>query len=191
MVDCEKWNPVEQVLLLGFIPVLGASSHVGAALVAIVIGVCTALVIRAVAMRIPARMGESTRWTVLFAVGLALPYGLVLLAEFAVPLPAAVRVPLALVGAAPLVYAGVAGPGRPPRTQGLLWRYVVIMLGLGIAREGLGHGTLLGQPLMVDGAVPFGILATPAGALLLAAALAWLSRYPGFRRASRREVVTS
>ncbi|TVQ38437.1 MAG: hypothetical protein EA384_09475 [Spirochaetaceae bacterium] len=181
----EELTSLEQVLLLGFIPILGATSSLGAALAAAVIGVLSAVLVWLAARLIPASVGNTTRWGTLVALGIGLSYGLSLSAAYLVPLPAAALVYLYLAGATPLVYFGAGSACTVRQCSLLLLRYVAVVLAFGVVREALGNGTLLGVDLWQPGVIPAGILASGTGALLLFAGVAFVSHMRADLKASR------
>ena len=180
-----EMTPIEQVLLLAFLPLLGATAHLGAALVAAAIGVVTTLCVLHASRVATERFGETSRWTVLVATGIGASHFLTTAAVFLTPVPRVAIPYLYLIGVTPLVYIGVNQPDVSATVVPMLVRFLVLAVGFGAAREILGSGTLLGWWLpMFDGQAPVGILASPAGALLLFATAAFLSFLVRSRTAS-------
>lgn len=184
MVQFQTMNRTEKVLLLGFLPLLGATGELGTAVAAAIIGFVTAMTVWGVSRLVPEHHGEIAHWSVLLAVGFSLAYLFSVVAGYVVPIPRSSSLYLYLIGATPLVYIGAAGrtaeteqPVRY-RTQ-LLLHYAILAPVFGIVRELLGRGTLLGTVIFPHGMIPVGILSTGTGALLLFAGTAFLSRAVG------------
>lgn len=169
-------TPVEQTLLLGFLPLLGATAHLGVALVAAVVGVITTLCVLLASRVATERFGKSARWTVLVATAIGVSHFLTAAAVFLVPLPPGAHLYLYLIGVTPLIYIGVQTPEVASPVAPMLARFFVLAVSLGTVREVLGRAALLGWKLpILDGQPPVGILATPAGALLIFATMALFS----------------
>ncbi len=187
----EELTRLEQVLLLGFIPILGATAAVGAALTAALVGVVSSIVVWLASRVIPAKVGHTTRWGTLVALGLGLSYALSIIAGYVVPIPSAALVYLYLVGATPLVYVG-AGTLYSTRDYVLvLLRYAVVVIGFAVIREPLGRGTVLGFDVWEPGLVPVGILASGTGALLLFASVAFVNHLVSDLKSHSRQEIES
>jgi hypothetical protein len=164
----------EQVLLLGFLPLLGATTQLSTAIMAAILVMLVTLILGLVSRRIPATRDDSLAWPLYAALGLAIAYVLTTAARYWMPLPDAVVPYLYVSGLTPLVFTGnIQGPLREHRTQ-LIFRFVLLMLGFGLLRESLGSGTLLGKTVWQDAAIPVGLLAQASGGLLVVAATAMI-----------------
>lgn len=172
MIKFDQLTRLEQVLLLGFIPILGATTTFGIALAGVVIGIVVSLAVWGASLLIPHAAGENTRWILLPALAFGLTYGLASVARFVTPLPSGGPLYLYLIAATPLVYAGAGTLYRPAEFRGVLARFALIMLLFGLVRETLGQGTLLRYYVWAAGTTPAGILATASGGLLLFASVA-------------------
>ena len=169
-------TPVEQTLLLGFLPLLGATANLGTALVAALVGVITTLCVLLASRIATERFGETARWTVLVATGIGVSYFLTTAAGFFVPISSGATLYLYLIGLTPLVYIGVRRPAVPSIIVPTLVRFFILAVSIGTIREVFGSAALLGMRLpMFDGQAPIGILSSPAGALLVFASVAFLS----------------
>ncbi|TVR32715.1 MAG: hypothetical protein EA404_06895 [Spirochaetaceae bacterium] len=187
----EELTRLEQVLLLGIIPILGATAAVGAALTAALVGVVSSLVVWLASRLIPAQVGHTTRWGTLVALGLGLSYALSNIAGYVVPIPSAALVYLYLVGATPLVYVG-AGTLYSTRDYLLvLLRYAVVVIGFAVIREPLGQGSVLGIDVWQPGLVPVGILASGTGALLLFASVAFVNHLVSDLKSDSKQEIES
>lgn len=184
MRQFENLTPVEQVLLLAFLPVLGATGQFGTALAAAVTGSIAAITVAGSATFIPGQYDRSVRWVILLAIGFGLSYLLTTLAVYLVPIPQRVRIYLYLTGATPLVYAGAGTYIKYKKLMGFLVRYIVIIIAFGFIRELLGSGSLFGTVVFADGFVPVGLFAGSSGALFLWASLAYISNIMSRRLAS-------
>lgn len=172
MTTFERLTRNEQVLLLGFLPLLGATTHAGAALIGTVIVVLGLWVLRRVATRIGGRFESASAWAVYAALGYGLAYLVTAVMTFVLPVPESTRIYLHLSGLTPLVFIGVS-PDRSRRERiAICLRFAGLMALFGVVRESLGHGTLFGMPLWPSRAIPFGLLATSAGAFIVFAAAA-------------------
>jgi hypothetical protein len=171
MIAFEKCSRTEQVLLLGFLPLLGATTHLTTALAGIVIVVVAHNLVRALASRLPAKDDDAIAWILFAAVGFATAIAITHLARYWVAIPDRAIPYLYLSGFTPLVFAGIA-KGNHRADWRTLIRFGMLMLGFGIAREALGSGTLLGNILWSHAAIPIGILSLESGALLLFATAA-------------------
>lgn len=165
----------EQVMLLAFLPLLGATAHMSIAVVVAVAGVITTLVVRLVARTVVDRFGESARWTILIATGLTIPYLLTVGVQFVIPLPSVGVMYVYLVGVTPMIYLGVGTEDATPGITPVLVRYTILVIVFGLVREVFGNGSLFGYAIpWLDGQAPVGIVATNAGALLVFAIAAFL-----------------
>ena len=173
MIAFEKCSRTEQLLLLGFLPLLGATTHLSTALAGIVIVVVAYNLVRALASRLPARNDDSIAWILFAAVAFAVAITITHIARYGGAIPDRAVHYLYLSGFTPLVFAGIA-KGNHRADWHTLIRFSLLMLGFGIAREALGSGTLLGNILWSHAAIPIGILSIESGALLLFATVAMI-----------------
>lgn len=158
----------ELVMLMAFLPLLGATSHVATAIIAGIVGVVTTGAVWLVARTGIEKLGETVRWAILVATGLTVPYVLTAGAQFLVPLPPSSTIYLYLVGVTPMVYLGVRSDERVHAIVPVLVRYILLMVAFALVRELLGHGSLLSYAIPgLDGQPPIGFLASNAGALLV------------------------
>ena len=172
MIKFDELTRLEQVLLLGFVPILGATTTFGIALAGTVIGILVALVVYAASRLIPQATGQNTRWILLPALAFGLTYGLASVTRFVTPLPIDGPFYLYLTAATPLVYVGAGTMYKPAEFRGVLARFALVMLLFGLVRETLGQGTLLRYYVWEAGTTPAGILATASGGLLVFASVA-------------------
>ena len=172
MTDWDKLTHLERSLLLGFLPLLGATAHAGAAVTAILILAIATLLVRAAARVTGSRFDAHTRWAIFAALAFAVAYAITTLAGFVLTVPADVTPWLLATGLTPLIFCGVSG--RMPATvaTGHLQRVCVLMLIFAFIREPLGSGTLFGEALWTDGIIPFGLLGSSAGAFIMLGAVA-------------------
>ncbi len=173
MIAFEKLSRTEQVLLLGFLPLLGTTAHLTTALAGIGIVVVAHCLVRSLATLIPAKNDDAIAWILFAAVAFAAAITITHIARYWVAIPDRAIPYLYLSGFTPLVFAEL-GKGSTRADWRILIRFSLLMLGFGIAREALGSGTLLGNMLWSYAAIPIGILALESGALLLFATVAMI-----------------
>ena len=187
MIAFEKCSRTEQVLLLGFLPLLGATTHLATALAGIAVVVLAYYLVRALATRLPAKDDDSIAWILFAAVAFAVAITITHIARYWGAIPDRAVPYLYLSGFTPLVFSGL-GKGSNRTDLHTLLRFSLLMLGFGIAREALGSGTLLGNILWSHAAIPIGILSLESGALLLFATVAMIDAVA--RNQSKPEVNT-
>lgn len=175
-------NQTEKALLLGFIPLLGATANVYTALAATSIIIFATCLIGGwdfVLHRVQAqKMGYSgsVRWMLVIVLAGALSWFLGTLAPFAIPLANDDILLLQLSGLTPIVFLSVS-TAQPRRTVvGLQARFIFLMLAMAVIREILGQGKFAG--LLVTGYVtPAAVFESPVGAFLLLGAVSLLARW--------------
>ncbi len=167
MTDWDKLTRLEQSILLGVLPLLGATAHAGAAITAILILPIATLLVRAAARVTGNRFDAPTRWAFFAALAFAVAYAITVLAGFVMTIPADFIPWLLATGLTPLIFCGVSGRMPAPVGTGHLQRVCVLMLIFAFIREPLGSGTLFGQALWTGGIIPFGLLGSSAGAYIM------------------------
>ncbi len=167
MLAFDRLTPNEQVLLLGFLPLLGATTQLGAALTASLVVVACMLALHALHGRLGDRLDPGPLWALHAAVSYGIAHGLVALMGFVVPFSETAALYLRLSGWTPLAFCGACGGRSPRQLRELGLRFVGWALLFGLVRETLGSGTLLGRALWTPGTAPVGLFATSAGALVL------------------------
>lgn len=172
MMDWDKLTRTEQALLLGFLPLLGASTHAGAAFVAVLILHVAGLLVGVAARCMPARFDLSTRWAIFAALGFSAALLLTAASGFLLPVPGRLEPWLLMTGLTPLVFCGATERMTPSTRRGHFLRVSGYLMLFAVIREPLGSGTLFGQALWPDGIIPIGILGSSAGAYILLAAVA-------------------
>ena len=165
----ETLSHTERALLLAFLPVLGASAYLATALGAVLIMVVAALAIRGLARLLPATCSPATAWPLFVTLGFTIAQVVAGAVAWILPLAPDQMLWLHLTGLTPAVFIGVSEHGAAGAPVATLGRCCTLVLLFAVIREPIGSGTLLG---LGSGAwIPFGILSSSAGALLLAATL--------------------
>jgi len=172
MTDWDKLTRMEQSLLLGCLPLLGATAHAGAAVTAILILAVATLFVRVAARTTANRFDAPARCAIVAAVAFAIAYAITVLAGFMMAVPANATPWLLATGLTPLVFCHVSDHMPAPVCRGHLQRVCVLTLIFGLIREPLGSGTLFGDVLWQGGIIPFGLLGSSAGAFFLLGAVA-------------------
>ncbi len=172
MYDWNTLTRMEQSLLLGLLPLLGATAQVGTAVAAVLILLAARLLVRAADRLTAGRFDPPARWALFAALAFAAAYAITVAAGFVMPVPGTATPWLLATGLTPLVFCAL--PSQSPSTAraGHLQRVCVLILILGLIREPLGSGTLFGEALWRGGSIPFGLLGSSAGAYLLLGAVA-------------------
>lgn len=173
MTAFERLTRNEQVLLLGFLPLLGATSQLGAALIAAVVIAVAAVVVRVAAGLIAGRLTQNAEWAIYAALGYGSAYAVTTLMVYVVPVSPEFILYLHLSGLTPLIFSGVSNTRTNRDLTALLLHCGGLALAFGLLRESLGSGALFGMPLWPAGTIPFGLLESHTGALILFAAAAF------------------
>ena len=178
----EPQNQTEKALLLGFIPLLGATTDMYTALAATGIVMLATCLIGGgdfVLRRVQAqRMGYSgsVRWMLVIVLAGALSWFLGTLAPFAIPLAHNDILLLQLSGLTPIVFLSVSATQPRRDVLRLQARFIFLMLVLAVIREILGQGKIAG--FLVTGYVtPAAVFESPVGAFLLLGAVSLLARW--------------
>lgn len=171
-----EMNATERAVLLGFVPLLGASGQLSVGLAALVtcsiVAVLTRLLNRATAPSI----GDAMRWPLLFAVGLAVAFVVFSLAGYVLPVSERILPYVLISGISPICYYGCATRVSGRELGVVLARFGVLILVFGVIREPLGRGTLAGFEVLGGGDVPMSLMSTSPGAFVLTGAVLVLFR---------------
>ncbi len=170
---------VEKVVLLGLIPLLGATATVPNAVAAVGVSLGAGLVV-AIGAHIMGRMKNvpaMTWWMVLITLGFGASWMLTGAAITFLPLRSSAVIFLRLVGVSPIIFVGwqrnddeqSETADSMSRNEALhLWGlYLVTLLKLGVIREILGIGTFWGNLITPAFTTPADFFAGPIGAFLL------------------------
>ena len=175
MMD-SNMNATERTVLLGLIPLLGASGQLSVGLAALVACVLIGLSARLLNRATVARISDAMRWPLLFAVGLAVAFVVFALAGFVLPVSERILPYVLISGVSPICYYGCAQQVSAKELGAVLGRFAALMLAFGVIREPLGRGTIAGFEVLGGGDVPMSLLSSAPGAFLLTGAVLVLFR---------------
>ena len=185
-----RMNPTERTILLGLLPLLGASGQlsvgVSALLTCVVIGVVTRLLNKATVNT----LSEAMRWPLLFAVGLAIAFVVYALAGFVLPVSDRILPYVLISGVSPICYYGCAQQVSTKEFGAVLGRFAALILAFGVIREPLGRGTLAGFEVFGGGDVPMSLMSIAPGAFVLTGAVLVLFRALQMKAAAESEGVS-
>ena len=175
-------NQTEKALLLGFIPLLGATANVYTALAAtsiVMLATCFIggwdfMLRRVQAQRIG--YSGSVRWMLVIVLAGVLSWFLGTIAPFAIPLATDDILLLQLSGVTPIVFLSVSAAHSRREVVQLQARFLFLMLVLAVIREILGQGTIAGF-LVTGYGTPAAVFQGPVGAFLLLGAVALFARW--------------
>ena len=174
----------EKALLLGLVPILGATMTLPAAVAVLAAAAASALGVQAAAVlcRAVKLEGECCFWGILVSLGFLVSWVLSPLTVMLLPVAPQHVIYVSLAGVSPIVYYAQAEGSRGGETVRIWIIFAVLMLVLGSVRELAGMGSLFGYPL--DGSMPIAasFLALPFGAFLLPALIILCARLAARRR---------
>jgi hypothetical protein len=186
----EKAPRLERVVILGLLPLLGASSSAAAALAALLLTVVAAFVVFGMGflLRLGKDLPGAMRWSILFSCGFGTAWLGSHVVSYLLPVPLSALLYLQLSGLTPIVYLAV-GTGVSSRELGINWAlFATALPAIGVLREFLGKGTLFGYLIAGNLAIPADFFASPVGAFLAVGALVFAARIAS--RLLRQGVVT-
>lgn len=171
----ERMTNTERAILLGLIPLLGATTTLFAGLAAAAISLTVVLIVFLVdrGLRAAGVAGalSGVRWALAAAAALSSSWLLSRVAPWLLPLPSGAGLALALVGATPIVFAPIAEGASLRSSTADIARYVGILLAISVVREYLGNGSIGGLLVPPHFVIPMGLFNGPIGAFALPATL--------------------
>mgnify|MGYP006286738705 FL=1 len=155
---------LEKVMLMGLLPLLGATNNLKQALITAISAVLIAFLIKLVASVISEK--EDYHWYLLIGVGITLSYIFyIAIIEVFPDLEVFVNNYLLLLGVTPLIYIGAG------ESEGRFFAYqkdfFILMVFVGALREVLGKGTIFSIRLTAAGFPPLGFVKDFPGAFLI------------------------
>lgn len=155
---------LEKVMLMGLLPLLGATNSLKQALITAISAVLIALLIKLLAKFISER--EDYHWYLLIGVGITLSYIFyITIIDISPNLDIFVNNYLLLLGVTPLIYIGAS------KSEEKFFAYqrdfFILMVFVGSLREVLGRGTFFSIELTAAGYPPLGFVKDFPGAFLL------------------------
>lgn len=155
---------LEKVMLMGLLPLLGATNNLKQALITAVTAVLIAMLVKFFAKFISER--EDYHWYLLIGVGITLSYIFyIAIIDFFPDLEVFVNSYLLLLGVTPLVYIGAS------RSEDKFFAYqkdfFILMVFVGALREILGKGSIFSVQLTAAGYPPLGFVKDFPGAFLI------------------------
>ena len=179
---------IEHAMLLGAYPILALTLTGFHALAGIIVVLTAALLTTAVWAWLRNLLPQHIIWLSVVAVAAAGGMAGALLLPYALPLSHSTRVLLAIAAITPIAFV----MGRSAHSDGataksnlaVLLAFAAIMIVAGVIREILADGTAFGFVLTPNGAIPAGIMGTPAGGFLFFGTLFVLLRVSERRKLS-------
>ncbi len=177
---------MEQVALLGLLPLLGGTQNIQTAAVIMVGCILISFIIRAIFVVVPAKGYPIASWTLAIGIGGSLSYLLYLNLPLLPWLSLQhVGIYVLLLGLTPICYIGCA--------QGISWKqyfmimvyFLVLMIWLAVIRELLGMGSFFGMTFVEPGFAPLGIINTAPGAFITLGSILLIIRAINFRFAQK------
>ena len=155
---------LEKVMLMGLLPLLGATNNLKQALITAISAVLISLLIKFFARFITER--EDYHWYLLIGVGITLSYVFYIAVIDIFPeLEIYVNNYLLLLGVTPLIYIGAS------RSENEFFAYqkdfFILMIFVGALRELLGRGSIFSIQLTAAGYPPLGFVKDFPGAFLI------------------------
>ena len=155
---------LEKVMLMGLLPLLGATNNLKQALITAISAVLIAVLIKFIAKFISER--EDYHWYLLIGVGITLSYIFYIgIIDFFPNLEIFINNYLLLLGVTPLIYIGAS------KSEGKFFAYqkdfFILMVFVGALREVLGKGTIFSLELTAVGFPPLAFVKDFPGAFLL------------------------
>ena len=155
---------LEKVMLMGLLPLLGATNNLKQALITAISAVLIAVLIKFFAKFISKR--EDYHWYLLIGVGITLSYIFYIAVIDIFPdLEIFVNIYLLLLGVTPLIYIGAS------RSEDKFFAYqkdfFILMIFVGALREFLGKGTIFSFEITAAGYPPLGFVKDFPGAFLI------------------------
>jgi len=155
---------LEKVMLMGLLPLLGATNNLKQALITAVSAVLIALLIKFFARFISER--EDYHWYLLIGVGITLSYIFyIAIIDLFPNLEVFINNYLFLLGVTPLIYIGAS------RSENKFFSYqkdfFILMIFVGALLEVLGKGTIFSIQLTAAGYPPLGFVKDFPGAFLI------------------------
>ncbi|MFP4199557.1 MAG: hypothetical protein ACLFSO_08200 [Halanaerobium sp.] len=155
---------LEKVMLMGLLPLLGATNNLKQALITAISAVLIALLIKVIARFISER--EDYHWYLLIGVGITLSYiSYIALIDLFPDFEIFVNNYLLLLGVTPLIYIGAS------RSESEFFAYqkdfFILMVFVGALREILGRGSIFSIQLTAAGYPPLGFVKDFPGAFLI------------------------
>ncbi len=169
---------VEQVFLLGLLPILGGSRNVLTAVIVTVVLVIIALLSRLISRLIKTEVLADAHWIFILAFGISLAYVAYLATAYLYPeVYQYSGLYILLVGVTPLTYIGC----KDNVSFSNLWKkiniFFVTILIVAFFRELIGFGSILGIELLEVGYAPLSILGKSAGSFVFLGSLWILFRF--------------
>ncbi len=167
-------NMIEQVMLLGLIPILGGSRNIQTAIITTIILVVTAVILRIFSRIINTKNLAGAHWVLFLAIGISLTYSAYLFSAYLYPEVFQYSgMYLMLVGVTPLTYFGCKSNVKFVD----LWKrfnifFIVIIL-VSFFRELIGFGAILGRSFFEVGFAPLSSFQGAPGAFIILGTI-WL-----------------
>ena len=161
-------NVVEQVLLLGLLPILGGSRNLLTAVIVTAVFVLIALLSRMISRIIKIEALADAHWIFLLAFGISIAYVCYLATAYLYPeVYQYSGMYILLVGVTPLTYIGC----KEEVSFSSLWKkinvFFVAILLVAFFRELIGFGSIVGRDLMEVGFAPLSIFGQSAGGFVI------------------------
>ncbi len=161
-------NVVEQVLLLGLLPILGGSRNLLTAVIVTAVFVLIALLSRMISRIIKIEALADSHWIFLLAFGISIAYVCYLATAYLYPeVYQYSGMYILLVGVTPLTYIGC----KEEVSFSSLWKkinvFFVAILLVAFFRELIGFGSIVGRDLMEVGFAPLSIFGQSAGGFVI------------------------
>lgn len=155
---------LEKVMLMGLLPLLGATNNLKQALITAISAVLIALLLKVFSGFISKK--EDYHWFLLFGIGLSLSYIFYIgIMNLFPSLELYLNNYLLLLGVTPLIYIGVS----KEKTKFFTYQkdFLILMIFVGAVREILGRGSIFSIQLTAAGYPPLGFVKDFPGAFLI------------------------
>ena len=171
-------NMVEQVLLLGLLPILGGSRNLLTAVIVTAVFVLIALLSRMISRIIKIEALADAHWIFLLAFGISIAYICYLATAYLYPeVYQYSGMYILLVGVSPLTYIGC----KEEISFSSLWKkiniFFVTILLVAFIRELLGFGSIVGRDLLEVGFAPLSTFQKAPGAFIILGTIWILIRF--------------
>ncbi len=171
-------NMIEQVLLLGLIPILGGSRNIQTAVITTIILILTAVILRIFSRIINIENLAGAHWILFLSIGISLTYSSYLFTAYLYPeVFQFSSMYLLLIGVTPLTYYGC----KSEVTIADLWKrfniFFIVIIIVSFFRELIGFGAILGRTFFEVGFAPLSTFQKAPGAFIILGTIWILIRF--------------